>query len=148
VTASVLEKAIALALEVHEGQTDKAGQPYILHPLRLMAAMATEEERIVAVLHDVVEDSHATFDDLGALGVSEDALTALRLLTHHDNDGTEENYFAYIARIKRNPLARAVKLADLADNLNVVRLPKLTERDTRRLNKYLRAKDTLLRSER
>ena len=146
-TASVLERAIGLALEVHRGQIDKAGRPYILHPLRLMAAMTSEEARVVAVLHDVVEDSEATFEDLAALGLSEEALAALRLLTHHDDDGSEANYFAYVARIKANPLARAVKLADLADNLDVSRLPSLTERDSRRLNKYLKAREMLRRDD-
>ena len=145
-TASVLERAIGLALEVHRGQIDKAGRPYILHPLRLMAAMTSEEARVVAVLHDVVEDSEATFEDLAALGLSEEALAALRLLTH-DDDGSEANYFAYIARIKANPLARAVKLADLADNLDVSRLPSLTERDSRRLNKYIKAREMLRRDD-
>ena len=146
-TASVLERAIGLALEVHRGQTDKAGRPYILHPLRLMAAMTSEEACVVAVLHDVVEDSEATFEDLAALGLSEEALAALRLLTHHDDDGSEANYFAYVARIKTNPLAQAVKLADLADNLDVSRLPSLTERDSRRLNKYLKAREMLRRDD-
>jgi (p)ppGpp synthase/HD superfamily hydrolase len=147
VTASVLERAIGLALEVHRGQIDKAGRPYILHPLRLMAAMTSEEARVVAVLHDVVEDSEATFEDLAALGLSEEALAALRLLTHHDDDGSEANYFAYVARIKANPLARVVKLADLADNLDVSRLPSLTERDSHRLNKYLKAREMLRRDD-
>ena len=146
-TDSVLERAIGLALEVHRGQIDKAGRPYILHPLRLMVAMTSEEARVVAVLHDVVEDSEATFEDLAALGLSEEALVALRLLTHHDDDGSETNYFAYVARIKANPLARAVKLADLADNLDVSRLPNLTERDSRRLNKYLKAREMLRRDD-
>ena len=146
-TASVLERAIGLALEVHRGQIDKAGRPYILHPLRLMVAMTSEEARVVAVLHDVVEDSEATFEDLAALGLSEEALAALRLLTHDDDDGSEANYFAYVARIKANPLALAVKLADLADNLDVSRLPSLTERDSRRLNKYLKAREILRRDD-
>ena len=102
-TASVLERAIGLALEVHRGQIDKAGRPYILHPLRLMAAMTSEEARVVAVLHDVVEDSEATFEDLAALGLSEEALAALRLLTHHDDDGSEANYFATSPGSKPTP---------------------------------------------
>ena len=143
----MLERAIGLALEFHRGQIDKAGRPYILHPLRLMVAMTSEEARVVAVLHDVVEDSEATFEDLAALGLSEEALAALRLLTHHDDDGSEANYFAYVARVKANPLARVVKLADLADNLDVSRLPSLTERDSRRLNKYLKAREMLRRDD-
>ena len=145
--ASVLERAIAFALQKHQGQTDKAGKPYILHPLRLVVTMTTDDERVAAVLHDVVEDTDATFDDLVTLGVSDETLSALRLLTHDDGDGTEENYFAYIGRIKGNSIARSVKLADLADNLNVNRLPKITERDAARLSKYLRAKEILLQGE-
>jgi (p)ppGpp synthase/HD superfamily hydrolase len=144
VTDSVLETSIALAVEAHKGQVDKAGRPYILHPLRLMSRMTTDDERIVAVLHDVVEDTDVTFDELRELGMPEKAISALELLTHRQSDGTDEDYFSYIKGIIQNPIARAVKLADLGDNLDVCRLSKITERDARRLDKYLQARRILL----
>jgi (p)ppGpp synthase/HD superfamily hydrolase len=137
---SQLEKAIALAVDAHAGQVDKAGRPYILHPLRLMLQMETEAEMITAVLHDVVEDTAVTLDELRALGFPETVLAALALLTHHTAD---TGYDEYIAAIKPDPLARRVKLADLAHNMDVRRLPELTLKEWGRLEKYRRAWVTL-----
>lgn len=138
---TLLERAVGLALEAHAGEVDKADKPYILHPLRLMLQMDTEEEMITAVLHDVVEDSHVTLDDLRAAGFPSAVLEALALLTHNT---AAEAYDAYIARIKPNPLARKVKLADLAHNMDIRRLPDpLTVADLGRLEKYRRAWETL-----
>lgn len=134
---TLLETAIRIALDAHAGETDKAGQPYILHPLTLMLQMRTDEERIVAVLHDVVEDSAVTLDDLARAGFGAAVLEALALLTH---DTAATAYDDYIAALAGNPLARAVKLADLAHNMDVRRLPaEMTLQDWGRLSKYRRA---------
>jgi (p)ppGpp synthase/HD superfamily hydrolase len=127
-----LEDALALAVEAHRGQQDKAGDPYILHPLRLMLRFDDEAARLVALLHDVAEDSDTSLDDLRAEGYPEAVLAALDCLTHHEG----EAYADYIQRIKPNPLARRVKLADLEDNMNLARLSRLAERDIERLQKY------------
>ena len=131
---NILEKALLLAVQAHAGQLDKSGRPYILHPLRLMAQMDSQEAQLVALLHDIVEDTSTTFDDLSQLGLPENVLEAIRLLTH---DKTNEPYQNYMTCLKTNPLARKVKLADLKDNMNIRRLSQVTAKDTERLNKYL-----------
>lgn len=130
-----VEKAIEIALKAHSGQKDKAGTPYIFHPLGLMLQMQTEEERITAVLHDVVEDSSITLDDLSAAGFSKEIIEAVGLLTRKEKDTYEE----FIAKIKPHQLARRVKLADIRDNLRIDRIPNPTEKDFARLEKYKRA---------
>lgn len=136
----MLEKAIAIAVQVHAGQEDKAGKPYILHPIRVMMKMETGDEMITAVLHDVIEDSedHAdrwTIERLREEGFSEEILHALDNLTRRDG----EPYGAFIDRVKTSPLSRRVKLADLEDNMDVNRIPMLDEHDVERLEKYHRA---------
>lgn len=131
---STLEQAIRIALDAHEGAVDKAGEPYILHPLTLMLQMTTDEARIAAVLHDVIEDSGVTLDDLARAGFSPRVLEALELLTHDDD---ELDYLDYVAAVASHPLARAVKLADLRHNMDIRRLPpELSERDLERLAMY------------
>ena len=120
-----LERAIAIAAEAHAGQKDKVGAAYILHSLRVMMKMETEEARIAAVLHDVVEDSEWSLDDLRKKGFSEKVLHAVDCLTRRDEDG--EDYFDYVKRAGSDPIARKVKLADLADNSDLKRLGPLTE---------------------
>lgn len=129
-----LESAIALAAAAHQGQRDKGGQPYILHPLRVMAAMQTDEERIVAVLHDVSEDGDIDkVKNMMCAGFSPAIYAALAMLYKDP----EDKYHVYIGRVARNPLARKVKLADLWDNMNLSRLPKpLSEEDMERHGKY------------
>jgi (p)ppGpp synthase/HD superfamily hydrolase len=137
----LLEKAITVALEAHEGIVTRSGRPYILHPLRLMLQMDSEDEMITAVLHDVVEDSNFTLDDLDAMGFPDVVLEALGHLTH---DKDRVNYEEYIQGIKSNPLAVRRKLADLTHNMDIRRLPSpLNERDLKRLQKYRRAWKTL-----
>ena len=139
-----LEKAIAVALQAHEGVLDKSGKPYVLHPLRLMLEMESEEAQITAVLHDVVEDSDVSLDDLAAFDFPPSVIEALHYLTH-DKDAVA--YADYIDAIKDNTLARQVKLADLAHNMDVRRLPTpMTERDWERLQEYRRAWETLSNS--
>lgn len=135
----MIEKAIALALDAHTGQTDKAGKPYILHPLRVMQQLETETEQIVGVLHDVVEDSEYTFEDLENCGFPNEAIAAIKLVTKQPG----VDYQAYLANIKSNSIARNVKLADLQDNMNLQRLQTITEKDLQRQAKYQKAVDFL-----
>lgn len=130
-----IEDAILLAVWIHRGQTDKAGAPYILHPLRVMLQFSTETEQIVAVLHDALEDSVLTIDDLRQMGYAETILDALTLLTRKSG----VSYDDYIDTINPHPLAKAVKIADLTDNLNLDRIPRPTDKDHERHAKYLRA---------
>lgn len=130
-----LEDAIALAVEAHRGQKEKAGSPYILHPLRVMFRLETEAERIVGVLHDVVEDTGRTFDDLRRLGYSEEILAALDCVTKREG----EPYDQFCERAASNPVAKRVKIADLEDNMDVRRLTTFEPRDAERSAKYLKA---------
>lgn len=137
-----LERAIEIALMAHAGQTDKAGAPYVLHPLRVMLAQATEEARIAAVLHDVVEDGDGwTLDGLRAEGFAPDVVAAVDHLTKREEE--KDDYLAFVRRAAGNPIARRVKLADIQDNLDVTRLPRVTDRDMARLNRYLEALEWL-----
>lgn len=132
---STLERAIAIAVAAHTGQVDKVGAPYILHPLRLMLRFTTPEEQMVAVLHDVVEDSAITLDDLRNEGFSPAIIAALDCLTHRP----EMSYTDYVEQLSENPLARRVKLADLEDNLDIRRLEALDPKALARLERYHKA---------
>jgi (p)ppGpp synthase/HD superfamily hydrolase len=132
---TLLEKAIEIAVRAHAGQKGKDGSPYILHPLRLMTRLGTDEERMAAVLHDVVEDTEVTLDELRNAGFPEEVLTAVRLLTHEEGISYED----YVRRLKPHPIARRIKLADLEDNSDIRRLSGIEERDLERLRKYHRA---------
>ena len=131
-----MERAIEIATEAHRGQLDKAGCDYIEHPLRVMAAGKSLDEKIVGVLHDVVEDTNWTFEALAAEGFSAEVIEALRCVTKLSES---EPYDKFIARVKRNPLAVAVKLNDLSDNMDIRRLPYLSDKDIKRLKRYLKA---------
>lgn len=133
---STLQRAIEIATEAHRGQFDKSGKDYIGHPLRVMEMGRTEGERIVGVLHDVVEDSEWTFEMLLAEGFSKEIIDALRCLTKLSEN---ENYDNFIERVRKNPLATAVKINDLTDNMDIRRLPYLSDKDVKRLKKYLKA---------
>ena len=137
-----LERAIAIAAEAHADQKDRGGAPYILHPIRLMIQMDSEDAMITAVLHDVVEDSVWTLDDLRKEGFSNEVLNAVDSLTHRDKEG--EDYWDYIQRAKSDPIAIKVKLADLEDNLNPDRLNEVTEKDEKRFDRYRKAQEMLL----
>lgn len=134
-----LERAIQIAAEAHRGQKDKAGQPYILHPLRVMAACSTEHERVVAVLHDVVEDSAWTLDDLRREGLEDELVEAVDAMTRREG----EAYADFVDRAAHNPLARAVKIADLRDNLDMSRLTDPAGSDSQRAQKYQEALNML-----
>ena len=133
---STLEKAIEIATEAHQGQLDKAGRDYIGHPLRVMEMGKTEEEKIVGVLHDVIEDTDWTFERLAEEGFSDEVISALKCVTKTSEN---ENYDDFIDRVKKNPLAVAVKINDLTDNMDIRRLPYLSDKDVKRLKKYLKA---------
>lgn len=130
-----LENALAIALKAHAGQVDKAGAPYILHPLRVMMAMTTDAERAAAVLHDVIEDSPWTAADLSDAGMPAEVVDAVVAVTKVKPCVYED----YLAQVKRNPIARTVTIADLWDNLNLDRLPEVTDTDLAREAKYGRA---------
>lgn len=136
---STLERAIALAATAHAGQTDKAGAPYILHALRVMLRCETNEERMAAVMHDMVEDCGWTLDQLRAEGFPEAVVEAVDAVTRRDG----ETYEDFVLRARLHPIGRRVKLADLADNSDLSRLPEVTPRDQARLEKYRRAMDAL-----
>jgi len=133
---STLERAIQIATEAHKGQLDKAGRDYIGHPLRVMAMGKTEDEKIVGVLHDVIEDTGWTFEMLEAEGFSREVIEALKCVTKLSEN---ENYDDFIERVRKNPLAVAVKINDLTDNMDIRRLPYLSDKDVKRLKKYLKA---------
>lgn len=133
---STLERAIEIATEAHSGQYDKAGNAYIGHPLRVMNMGKTEEEMILGVLHDVAEDTEWTFEMLEAEGFSLEIIEALKCVTKVSEN---ENYEQFIERVKKNPLAVAVKINDLTDNMDIRRLPYLSDKDVKRLKKYLKA---------
>lgn len=129
------KKAIKIAYAAHHGQTDKSGLPYICHPLHLAEEMEDEYSCCAALLHDVVEDTQLDFPDLERLGFPSEVLDALRLLTHHENTP----YMDYVRKIKPNPIARAVKLADLRHNSDLTRLNEIDSGSEKRLEKYLEA---------
>jgi (p)ppGpp synthase/HD superfamily hydrolase len=130
-----IEEAIRIAVEAHRGQKDKAGAPYILHPLRMMFRMQTDAERMTAVLHDVVEDTPWTLDALRARGFSDEVIAAVDHLTRR----ADESYDEFAERAGRHPVARRVKIADLEDNMDLRRIGQVTDKDIERVNRYLRA---------
>ena len=137
---SILERAIAITAEAHAGQVDKAGAPYVLHPLRMMLSMSSIDERIVAVLHDVCEDCPRwTFDRLRGEGFSDRIIDALQSVTKRDGEDYEE----FVRRAAADPIGRRVKLADLHDNSDLSRIAVPSERDFRRVEKYRRAIDLI-----
>lgn len=138
---STLTRAIEIATEAHKEQFDKAGNEYICHPLRVMEMGKTEEEKIVGVLHDVVEDTDWTFEKLEAEGFAPEIIAALKCVTKLSEN---ENYDAFIERVRKNPLATAVKINDLIDNMDIRRLPYLSDKDIKRLKKYLKAYKKLI----
>lgn len=138
---STLQRAIEIATEAHKGQVDKSGKEYIGHPLRVMGMGKSEQEKIIGVLHDVVEDTNWTFEALAEEGFSKEIIDALRCVTKLSDN---ENYDDFIERVKKNPLAVAVKINDLTDNMDIRRLPYLSDKDVKRLKKYLKAYKKLI----
>ena len=140
----LLSKAITLALNAHGGQFNKSGMPYAGHIMRVMAAGRTIDEKIVGVLHDDVEDTDWTFDALLAEGFPVHIIDALRCVTKLSDN---EPYDEFIERVKSNPLAVAVKINDLTDNMDVRRYKELSEWDVKRLRKYLKAYQELTKGQ-
>ena len=132
---ATLERAIAIAAEAHTGQVDKAGAPYILHPIRVMLRVPSIEEKMTAVLHDVVEDTTITLDMLLAEGFPREVVRAVDALTKRSG----ETYEAFVARAAMDPIGRSVKLADLAENSDLTRIQSPTTKDIERVEKYRRA---------
>src|ERR1044072_6519977 len=132
---ATVEDAISIAAQAHKGQNDKADAPYLLHPLRMMLRMNSEAAMMAAVLHDVVEDTDWTLERLREEGFSDDVLDACDCLTHRDG----ESYQEFVERVRTNPIARQVKVADLEDNMNIRRVSRLGAKDLDRLEKSHRA---------
>ena len=131
-----LERAIEIAQEAHKGVKDKGGHDYINHPIRVMHAMSNDQEKIVAILHDVVEDSDWTFERLKEEGFEDSVIEGLRCVAKHSE---EEDYQEFIKRAATNKIATKVKIADIEDNLDLSRLGTLTDKDLTRIEKYKKA---------
>jgi metal dependent phosphohydrolase len=138
---SMVDLALSIARKAHEGQLDKAGVDYIEHPIYVASQVDTEEEKAVALLHDVIEDSPVSAKGLLQAGLPETVVTAVQVLTKKK----EQDYQTYLETVKKNPLARVVKLADLKHNSDLSRLSSITEKDKERLKKYKKAIDFLSR---
>ncbi|MBQ1328322.1 MAG: HD domain-containing protein [Lachnospiraceae bacterium] len=133
------KKAINIAYKAHDGQLDRSGIPYIFHPMHIADQMTTEETCIVAILHDVVEDTDVTLEELKEAGFGEDIIHAIDLLTHRDG----VPYLDYVRALKDDPIASVVKLADLNHNSDRSRLSVITKKDEQRFLKYQKAKEIL-----
>ena len=128
----LIEKSLQIALRAYGGKTDKAGREYILHPLRVMAKMKTDLDRSAALLHDVLEDSDITAEDLLAEGIPAEVVEAVRFLSKQEG----EDYQDFVRRARQNGLAAAVKIADIEDNIDILRLASVDEHDLARIRKY------------
>ena len=133
------EKAYEIAKRAHLGQVDKAGEDYIKHPEMVASFVKTDEEKAVAYLHDVIEDTELILEDLNKYDFSKEVLEAVDIITKKRG----EDYQSYLNSVKKNKLARAVKLADLRHNSDLTRLIKVTEKDIKRKEKYQKAIDFL-----
>lgn len=133
------KKALKLCFAAHKDQLDKSGLPYVFHPFHLAEQMDTEETTVAALLHDVVEDTDYTLADLAAMGFAPEVIEALALLTH----GEDVEYMDYVRAIKPNPIARAVKLADLRHNSDLTRMEQVDDWAMKRQQKYLKAIELL-----
>ena len=129
------KKALKLCFEAHKNQMDKSGMPYVFHPFHLAEQMQTEETTVVALLHDLVEDTDYTIEDLTSMGFDKNITDAIALMTHAD----DVEYMNYVRKIKNNPIAKAVKLADLKHNSDLTRLDVVDQKALSRREKYLKA---------
>lgn len=132
---NLTKQALKLCFEAHKEQKDKSGMPYVFHPFHLAEQMTDEATTVVALLHDVVEDTELTFEDLEKQGFGEEIISALKLLTHND----DTPYMDYVAKIETNKIATAVKLADLRHNSDLSRLDTVDEKALKRKEKYEKA---------
>lgn len=131
----LLERALEIATKAHKGQVDKSGAVYIFHPIRVAELCTTEEEKIVALLHDTIEDTSVTAEYLLEQGFPRTIVDAVLGVTRRD----DETYEEFVRRAGLNPISKQVKIHDLEDNMDIRRLSEVTEKDLARLNKYLRA---------
>ena len=129
------KRAMLLALDAHKGQYDKGGLPYIMHPLHVAESMETEDECVVALLHDVLEDTETTVLDLQEWGITDRQIEALKLLCHDES----VPYLEYVQKLRSNPIAVKVKIADLRHNADLTRLTEASEEDRKRAEKYKQA---------
>jgi (p)ppGpp synthase/HD superfamily hydrolase len=138
-----LEQAISLAVEKHRGQRDKSGEPYVLHPMRVMMRVrergGSEAAQCAAILHDVVEDCDVTLDDLRKAGFSDEVVRGVEAVTKQPAEEGDAGYEGFVKRAAADPIGRMVKLADLEDNMDLRRLDEMGERGMRRLERYLKA---------
>lgn len=137
---ALTKKAMTISFEAHKNQKDKSGCPYVFHPFNLAEQMDDEYSTIVALLHDVVEDTEITIDDLRK-EFPEEVIEAIGLMTHESG----EEYMSYVSKIKENPIARKVKIADLTHNSDLTRMETVTEKDVLRREKYQKALELLKR---
>ena len=137
--STLTKKAMRIAFEAHKDQTDKSGMPYIYHPIHLAEQMSDEATTCVALLHDVIEDTDMTFEQLQAEGFPPEIIAALILMTHDERIP----YFDYVTEIKKNPIAAKVKLADLMHNSDLTRLDHVDDKAIRRVEKYKKAIEIL-----
>ena len=135
------KKALKLSFEAHKNQVDKSGMPYVYHPFHLAEQMKDENTTVVALLHDVAEDTEVTVEDIREMGFSDEVCDALCIMTH-DKDVP---YMEYVKRLKDNPIAKAVKLADLQHNSDLTRLDEVDEKALKRVEKYKQAIEELLK---
>ena len=136
----MIEKAIEIAAQAHRGQVDKAGDPYILHVLRVMLRMTDQTDMVVGVLHDIIEDTPWTAVDLAAEGFPPEVVRVILLLSRDEG----ESYEDFISRLAPDPLARRVKIADLEDNMDLGRIASVSQEDRERLNRYQQAQQALM----
>ena len=133
------KKALKLCYEAHKNQFDKSGLPYVFHPFHLAEQMTDEDTTVVALLHDVVEDTEYTDEDLKNMGFNQNVIDAILMMTHDKENPYEE----YVLKLKENPIARTVKLADLRHNSDLTRLNNVTEKDLKRVEKYKKSIEIL-----
>lgn len=138
INTELTRKAMNIAYNAHMNQFDKAGVPYIYHPIHLAEQMDTETECIVALLHDVVEDTEVTFEQLEK-DFPKEVIESIRLLTH----GDDVNYMEYIKELSQSPIAKKVKIADVLHNSDETRLEKITIKDVARRERYKKALEFL-----
>ncbi len=131
----ITKKAMKFCFQAHKDQTDKSGIPYVFHPIHLAEQMKDEDTTVVALLHDVVEDTDCTLEDLAEMGFGDKVIEAIGLMTHPEG----VPYMDYVAKIKENPIAKAVKLADLAHNSDITRMDVIDEKAFARVEKYAAA---------
>ncbi len=136
---NLLEVAIKIAVNAHSSQVDKGGQPYILHPLRVMMSLIDEKDKIIGVLHDTVEDTDVTYEYLKEVGFDDEIIEGIKSVTRNK----DETYNQFIDRVSLNPRGKRVKLADIEDNMDISRIPNPSEKDYSRVEKYKKAKKRL-----